>query len=185
MAKKRKFESNIRDVDKYIGKLKYKDLKRECVIRGMPFDDILNGDIPRLSVWLGKNFTNITNHGLLDVFDDYQEDLIRKSMEAKNQDPSELIHPSLRLGYIGERDEEGNVLKRKRVKTLIKKKRTKRERTEKGIFKGTKKALTYQLQSEGMTKDEVIKLVIEKFPGASEKSVGIWYNKSKKLSNGK
>lgn len=185
MTKKRKFEQNIRDVDKYIGKLKYKDLKRECVIRGMPFDEVIGGDVPKLSVWLGRNFTNTIKYELLDVFDDYQEDLIRKSMEAKDMDPSELIHPSLRLGYIGERDDEGNIIKRKRVKTLVKKKRKKRERTENGIFKGTKKALTYQLQSNGMSKEEVIKEVIEKFPEASSKSIGIWYNKSKKLNNGK
>lgn len=179
--KKRKFERNIPDADKFIGKLKYRDLKRECVIRGMEFDKILHGDIPKLTNWLRNHFRDTTQHELLDNFDDYQDELVKKSMEKKGEDPGILLHPSLRLGYIAERDEEGNVIKRKRVRTIMKKKKKRRERTADGIFQGTKKALTYQLQQEGKGKAEVIEIVKGQFPEASEKSIGIWFNKSRKL----
>lgn len=181
MARKRKFEREISDVDKFIGPLKYKDLKRECIIRGMEFDEVLSGSLPHLTNWLRFNFIVAPKYELLDSFDDYQEKLIREAMEAKGQDPDDVIHPSLRLGYIAERDEDGNVIKKKRVRTIFKKKRKKRERTDQGIFSGTKKALTFELQKQGLTKEEVIKKVIEQFPDASEKSIGIWFNKSKKL----
>jgi len=182
MPRKRKFEKNITDVEKFIGPLKYKDLKRECIIRGMEFDDVLSGDIIILTNWLMSNF-KVANlrYELLDAFDDYQERLIRESMEAKGQDPEDVIHPSLRLGYIAEKDEDGNVIKKKRVRTIFKKKRKKRERTAEGVFSGTKKALTFKLQKEGLEKAEVIKRVLKEFPDASEKSIGIWFNKAKKL----
>ena len=158
--KKRKFESNIPDADKFMGKLKYKDLKRECVIRGMAFDKVLRGGIPQLSNWLRNHFYDDLQHDLLNSFDDYQEGLVRKSMEAKDQNPEDVIHPSLRLGYIAERDAEGNVIKRKRVRTLVKKRKKKRERTGDGIFQGTKKALTFKLQQEGLEKADVIEKVM-------------------------
>lgn len=181
MSRKRKFERNISEVAKYLGQLTYRGLKRECVIRGMNFDDILNGSIPILTNWLHKNFNEEITYEKLDNFDDHQEKLVKESMLDKGQDSTHFFHPSLRLGYIAERDEDGNVIKRKRVRTVIKRKKKKRERTNSGIFKGTKKAYTFELQQRGYEKPKVIKMVLEKFPEASEKSIGIWFNKSRKL----
>lgn len=178
--KKRKFEANIPDADKFIGNLKYKDLKRECVLRGMEFDRVINGGIPQLTNWLRNNFRVVPIYELLDAFDDYQENLIREAVESKGENPDDIIHPALRLGYIAERDEDGNVTRRKRVRTIVKKKKKRRERTNDGIFKGTKKALTFELQQKGLSKEEVIKEVMKEFPDASEKSIGIWFNKSRK-----
>jgi len=180
MGKKRKFERNIPDAAKFIGNLRYKDMKKECVIRGMEFDILLGASIPFLSNWLMANFRNTPHFELLNVFDDYQENLIREALIKKGENPENYIHPSLRLGYIAERDEEGNVTKRKRVTTIFKKKKTRRERTDDGIFKGTKKAYTFELQQQGKTKAEVINEVMKLFPDASEKSIGIWFNKSRK-----
>jgi len=179
--KKRKFERDIPDADKFIGQLKYRDMKRECIIRGMDYDKVLSGTIPKLTNWLRNHFHDELQHTLLNEFDLYQEDLIRVAMLAKGQNPDDVIHSALRLGYIAEVDDEGNVIKRKRVRTLIRKKKKRRERTGDGIFQGTKKALTYSLQQEGKDKKEVIAMVMEQFPDASEKSIGIWFNKSRKL----
>lgn len=179
--RKRKFEQNIPDADKYINNLRYRDMKRECIIRGMEYDKVLDGTVPKLTNWLRNHFHDELKHDLLNGFDEYQEKLIREAMEAKGQNPDDVIHPSLRLGYVAETDADGNVIKRKRVRTLVKKKKKKRERTEDGIFQGTKKAMTYSLQQEGLEKAEVITMVMEAFPDASEKSIGIWFNKSRKL----
>lgn len=179
--KKRKFESNIHPADKWMERMKLKDLKRECVVRGMEFSNIITLSIPDMAGWFRKNYYNKTEHDLLDIFDDWQEKQIIESLEKRGEDPKNLIHPSLRLGYIAEKDEKGNVTKRKRAKVIIAKKKEKRERTIDGLFAGTKKAYTFTLQMEGKTKAETIELVLKKFPDASEKSIGIWFNKSKKL----
>jgi hypothetical protein len=176
--KKRKFESNLHPLDKYLGKMKLKDIKRECVIRGMVFDDVVSKSIPDLCNWLRANFYNASDHNLLNIFDDWQE------AQVLAFDPNSVIHSTLRLGYIAERDEDGNTTKRKRAKVIVAKKKIKRERTGEGLFTGTKKAYTFQLQKEGLNKTEVVTMVIDKFPEASEKSISIWYNKSRKL-NGK
>lgn len=179
--KKRKFERNIPDAYKWIENMKLKDLKRECVIRGIPFEDVINKSIPQLSTWLFGNFMLPVDHALLDKYDDWQEKQVVEALVKKGEDPSYIVHPSLRLGYISEKDDDGNIIKRKRVKTIVPKKKKKRERTEQGVFSGTKKAYTYQLQSEGYDKKDVISMVMDKFPEAKEKSIGIWFNKAKKL----
>lgn len=181
MGKRRKFERNMTDADKFIKNLKFKDLKRECVIRGKPFMDVLKNDIPGLSNWLRYNFDLPIDHNLLDTFDDWQEDQIKESMLARGDYDETLLHPSLRLGFIAERDDDGKVTKRKRAKTLVGRKKKKRERTKDNIYNGTKKAYTFELQREGLTREEVILMVKDKFPEAVDKSIGIWYNKAKKL----
>ncbi len=166
--------------DGHLTKMKFKDLKRECVVRGMLFEDVIGYSQPQLAGYFREHFFDDVQHNLLDEFDDWQEDEIRKAVNAGGVDPEDIIHSSLRLVFIAEWDEDGNVTKRKRVRTIIKKKKKRRERTKQGIFSGTKKALTYQLQKEGHDKKTVTKMVLEQYPDASEKSISIWFNKSKK-----
>lgn len=153
--------------------LTYKDLKKECIQRGMPFLDVLSGDFPRLTHWLLNNLHRPFDDTLLDGFDDYQDNILKANGKQ------ELIHTSLRLGYLGERDESEPVVKKDKT---IKEKKPPREKTEGGLFKGTKKAYTFELQLKGKTVQEVIIKVKRKFPDAVEKSIKIWYNKSKKLN---
>ena len=176
---------NLNPADAHLRNMTFKDLKRECVARGYPFEDLVKSNIPDLTNWFRENFLVTPVNELVDAFDDWQEEQIRISMLAKGQDPNSVIHPALRLGFIAERDEDGNVTKAKRTKMLIKKKKRKRERTNDGIFKGTKKSLTFDLQKQGKSKEETIKEVMAQFPEASEKSIGIWYNKAKKLHSPK
>ena len=178
--KRRKFEMNAHPADGHLMKMKFKDLKRECVIRGMLFEDVIESTQPTLANFFRTHFYEDVQHDLLDEFDDWQEDEIKKAVLAKGGDPSDIIHPSLRLGFIAERDEDGNVTKRKRARTIVKKKKKRRERTAQGVFSGTKKALTFQLQKDGHDKKTVTKMVLGQFPDASEKSISIWFNKSKK-----
>ena len=182
MARKtRKFEREAHPADGHLRNMKYKDLKKECVARGMRFEEVINGTIHELSNWFREHFYDDVVTSRLDEFDDWQEEQIRIAYKEKGADPNDVIHPALRLGFIAERDDEGNTTKRKRSKMLIKKRKKKRERTTDGIFNGTKKSLTYQSQKEGKTKEQTIKIVMGQFPEASEKSIGIWYNKARKL----
>jgi hypothetical protein len=162
-----------------------KDLKREVVIRGMPFMKVITTAWVGLAVYYRENFFKKTNPALLDEFDKWQEEEILKSLNAKGKKiESWATDPRLRLGFIGETDGEGNTLTIKRIKGISSRvKKPKRERTFNNIYAGTKKAMTYELQKNGVSKEETIKLVKEKFPEANDKSIGIWYNKSKKSIN--
>ena len=178
--KKRKYEQNLHPADGHLRNMKFKDLKRECVIRGMPFEDVIESDLLTLAGYFKEAFYDDVKHHLLDEFDDWQDEQIKKAMEARGEDPSQILHPSLRLGFIAEKDDEGNVTKRKRARTIVRKKKKKRERTKQGVFSGTKKALTYELEAKGLDKKTVTKMVMDQFPDASEKSISVWFNKSKK-----
>ena len=152
----------------------FKQLKRACIVRGMDFDDVINSTVLKLQSWFLLNYYNDCDNSLLDKYDDYFED------ELRDAGAEDLIHPQLRLGYVGERDEDGNVTKVKKVRGLKKILKKRKEKNNLGIFSGTKKALTYDLAIKGKTKEETIKLVCLQFPDAKDKSIGIWYNKAKK-----
>lgn len=154
--------------------MNYKDLKRNVVVRGMEFDKVVNGDFPTLQNWLHFNRDKPINTDLLDQYDDYIDDILRQ------RGKHELIHPSLRLGYIGERDDEGNVITRKKVPKLKKQPKAKRERTKDGIFKGTKKAYVFESQGKGWSLKKTIRKTLARFPEASEKSIKIWFKKAEK-----
>jgi len=178
MSKKRKFETALEAAHREMSNFKYKDLKRGVVVRGMDFQEVVNGDYHSLTKWFVENYERTQNTNLLDQYDDWVESTIRDKS---------LIHPSLRLGYIGERDEEtGEVTKTKRPKG-IKKKRSKKERdTRFNIFKGTAKSFTYECQSNGLTLQKTLEKVFEQYPnGCSDKSVRIWFKRAEKLKKSK
>lgn len=165
-----------------------RDIKREAIALGMPFPEIITSGIPNLSNYIQKHFYEEKDYSLLDKFDDWHEEEIRKAVKArggKRKEAEELIHPMLRLGFIGERDEDGTIITTRKIKGCntpneggIRKVRMK---TSQNIVMGTKKAYTFELTNEGLEKKEVIKKVKAKYPEASDKSIGIWYNKAKKL----
>lgn len=151
-----------------------KDFQRNCIVRGMPFEDMLDADMGSLRVWLHHNAHNEIKPELLDEFDKWKEGELKKS---PNFDES-YLHPSLRLGFMGEEDEDGNV-KKKRIKGF-KKPKKKRERTEDGIYVGTKKALTYACAKEDLSLEETVEKVTEVFPDAKAKSINIWFKRAKR-----
>lgn len=173
MAKKKRLKKGykVKSAIAAMADMKYPDLKRACIIRGMPFEDVVRGDFPRLGSWLNKNYMVKTNSKLLDEFDEWN----RADMIARGYPPDE---PMIRYGFIDTDPDTGEtIIKRPRK---IKKDKVRRERTEQGLFKGTKKELTFQCAMEGKTLEETNEIVIEKFPEAVEKSIRIWYNKAKK-----
>lgn len=150
----------------------YRDLKKAVISRGMPFKDVINGSFFNLNNWLNSNYDNKIDKGLLNKFDDWLEDSL---LEKKGNEI--LIHPTLRLSYVGDRGPEP-----KKEKTdKPKKPKRKREKTSDGIFKGTKKALTYKYAKRGYEVNRVVTKVKRKYSDASEKSIKIWYKKAMKL----
>ncbi len=153
--------------------LNLRGLQIECVLRGMDFEEIQDSSILNLHSWLIKNWDNPIHRHLVDDYDKWLD----AELEAIGRE--DLIHPTLNLGST-QKSENGDIVKRK-IRQVNPEKKKKRERTSEGIFKGTKKAYTYELAKQGIPKDQAIEMVIEKFPEAKDKSISIWYNKAKKL----
>lgn len=149
----------------------YKDLKREAVIRGMPFPDVVEAGIGGLIRYI-DNSPNPPDLSLIDKFDDWADN----QLALCGYEPNKSVRsPILRLGFIGEKDEEGNVVKVKRIKGLKKPKKEPRKRDEHNLISGTKKSLTFDLANKGFTLERVTRRVKKKFPDASDKSINIWY----------
>ena len=174
MSKKTKKTKSLPDELRVpIENMTYKDLKRAVVARGMNFEDVVAGDFYKLNSWLHKNYSNDVDLELLNQYDEWMDN------ELKGLGQTDLVHPSLRLGYIGDKDTEENSIKLKKVKQE-KKPKEKREKTENGLFKGTKKALTFECATKGMNLENTIKKVMKNFDDASEKSIKIWFKKAKR-----
>lgn len=174
MSKKTKKTKSLPDELRVpIENMTYKDLKRAVVARGMNFEEVVAGDFYKLNSWLHKNYGNEVDLELLNQYDDWMD----KELMGLGQ--TEMVHPSLRLGYIGDKDTEENSIKLKKVKQE-KKPKEKREKTEQGLFKGTKKALTFECATKGMNLENTIKKVMKNFDDASEKSIKIWFKKAKR-----
>ena len=157
--------------------MKLKDLKRAVIVLGMPFEEVVSSSVPQLESYYIRHQGNKMNIELLDKFDEWHEDHLKNECGLG----PEYFHPDLKLGYVTEEDPETGEVKKRRIKGY-KKTRKKRTKNEFGIFSGTKKALTYECFKQGLTKQETIEKVMEQFPEAREKSIGIWYNKAKKAS---
>lgn len=169
----RKSQFKVIDVQK----LTIRDLRKECIARGAKFEDIINHDIYFLNSYIEDNMFKQPDYSLVDDFDVWMEN------ELRLHGNDDLIHPKLRLGYIGGNDDDDE--KKPPKEKIIKEKKPPREKTSNGLFKGTKKAYVYELQARGKTIEQTIVKVKRKFPDAIDKSIKIWYNKAKKLNNGK
>lgn len=169
--KKAQPKHGIPGISGYHSNKTYKDLKREAVIRGMPFPDVTGAGIPTLIHFI-NNSENKPDISLIDKYDEWADAQLAQLGYEKGK---ECRHPNLRLGFIGEKDENGSVVKQKRIKGIPKPKKPKRERDENNLYKGTKKSYTFELAKKGLTLERVIRRVLKKFPDASEKSIKIWY----------
>lgn len=180
MSKKSKSGGTLGRALNELQYMKHKDLKRACVVRGMPFDEVVNTSTPGLSNWFQSNYHRGQNPSLLDEFD-YWTQIKLKERGYKDGDP--MLSPSLGLGYIGEVNPETGETIIKRPKGIKKLPKPKRERdSTTGLFKGTKKDLTYECQKQGLEFKEAFKKVLNQFPEAQEKSVRIWFNRSRKAA---
>lgn len=154
----------------------YRDLKREAIIRGMPFPDIMGASITDLMRFI-DNSEEKPDLSLIDGFDDWADKQLEQLGYEKGKS---LRSPQLRLGFIGEKDEEGNIKSKKRIKGVEKPKKPKRERDTNGLYKGTKKSYTYELAQKGFSIERITRRVKKKFPDASDKSITIWYRNALK-----
>jgi hypothetical protein len=170
--------------DRALANMKYKDLKLACVARGMPFEEVIAADHPKLASWFYKNFDNGEDPTLLSEFDVYVEDQLQKRGYKKGD---AVLAPCFRLGFVPPMNELPDQPKKVgivvKMETKPEEPKAKREvDQETGIIAGTKKSLTYKCQKDGKTLDETVKIVKEKFPDAQDKSIKIWFQRSAKAS---
>jgi hypothetical protein len=181
-------EDRLSPAEKQLTRMKLKDIRRACVARGMDFDYAIESTIPQISGWFIENYDRGQNLLLLNEFDAHVEAKLKalKNPDGTNKykDGDAVFHSALKLGFIGSKDEDGNVTstKKPRLKALNKQKKAQKERIEgTKVFKGTKKAMTYELTIGGTAFPEIWEKVSKQFPEAQEKSVKIWYKRALKL----
>lgn len=161
--------------------MKYKDIKRKAIALGMPFPDSVNCTIFDMLKFIDQS-TNKPDKSLIDKYDEWVDAHMDEIGITKD---NPLRSYRLRLGFLGEEDEEG-VRKTRRVRGMKKPKKEKKAPREKdalGLVKGTKKAYTFFLTSKGHSLDRVTRRVKEKFPEANDKSISLWYRAAKRKLN--
>lgn len=173
--------------ERQLQNMKFKDLKRANVARGLSFEEASSFDILQHQSWFLRHEDNTQNIRLIDEYDDW----VSEQMKLAGYPPDDPVHhPSLRLGFVAERDSEtGEVTqtKKPRMKGVAKEKKKKAERLEgTNVMAGTKKAYTYQLTMEMSKKrpgepkykiERIIEKVMEAFPDAKPGSIKIWHKK--------
>lgn len=179
---RRSLQDEITPQDRALAKMKYRDLKLACVARGMPFEEVIAADHPKLASWFNQNFENGEDPTLLNEFDVYVEEQLQQRGYKKGD---AILAPCFRLGYIPPMEDLPDQPKRVgivvKMETKPEEQKPKREvDTETGIIAGTKKALTYKCQKDGKSLDETVKIVKDKFPEAQDKSIKIWFQRSAK-----
>ena len=170
--------------DRFLSRLKIRDLKRQCIIRGMPFEEVSQGYVPQLQGFFMKNFHVEGKKSLLAEYDAWAELKFAKlnlSLYGHEETPAEL-----RMGTFNEVDGETGEkkVKEKKIKGIVKEKKV-AEKNNFGVRVGTAKAYVSHLVEKGKSLD-VIKARLEiRFPGKSGKSVDIWYKKFINMKNAK
>jgi len=176
---KRVSYENISPAEKELQSMRRKDIQKACIMRGMPFEYVREYDNLQLESWFIKNYDRSQNNLLLFEFDDWDEARLIKAGKSKdNPEHSHLFHPTMKMSYseaVPGKNTPANIPSKI---TKPKKVRVKDETT--GIFKGTKKELTFSLIKKGIRIERVIEKVKEKFPDANEKSIRIWTRQCEK-----
>jgi hypothetical protein len=167
-----------------LGMMKHKELVCACILRGMPFEKVLEVDHNGLGSFFIQNFDAPEDPNKLTEYDSWLDNIL----EQRGHKVGDAIRsPLLKVGYVGKGDlsdaptkiiEPGTEGKKLPEVKEVKEKREKDETT--GVVSGTKKNLTYTLAKEGVPIEEVVKRVIEQFPEAKDKSIKIWYKRALK-----
>ena len=177
MAKKPKKTKLNETREKYnllgaIGKnMTYKDIKRSAIILGMPFPDATGTSIGKLLTYVNTTH-NTPDKTLIDKYDEWMD----KQLENLGYDKNDPLRSSrLRLGFLGEEDENGD-RKRKRIKGIKKPKEKKppREKDLFGLVKGTKKSYNWELTARGYDMERITRRMKKKFPDENDKSISLW-----------
>lgn len=168
-------ELSTKKVYDLLGQMKIKELKQACIVRGMPFREVTESDVWALQSFLLNNWIVISDRTLLNDYDEWFE------KELKEEGLKELIHPLLRMGYMGE-DEEGNEVRRQIKNFAISNVKSKKEQALFKPKKGSKKALVYMLirNNPKIDTDTLIDRLTQEYPDVSIGSIKSWASRARK-----
>lgn len=158
--------------------LKYRDIKKMAIERGMPFPEVVSSDFYSLVSFIDSERAQKPNPDLVLQFDLWLEGIL------KERGADYLVKPSLRLSYVSDEMREGSKEKPAKEKK-VKEKKPPRERDSFNLIKGTKKSYCYELTEKGFDQERVVRRMKKKFPDANEKSIQLWYRAAKRKLNGK
>lgn len=173
--------------EKALSKMRRKDLKRECLVRGMDFRECSESSDLQLQSFFIKAFEIKPVATFLTEYDRWLENFLIKERGYKSKKQNWAFHPMLKMGFMDDgvyKDPESKEampkkIKQGKYKPEPKVKKPKRIKDSKlGIYKGTKKALTFELTEKKLPINDIVKKVIEIFPEALPKSIQIWYKKA-------
>ena len=177
MARKKK-EDYKDPREQLLASLNLKNLKRACIVREIPFRDVLISDFLQLQSWLFKNYNNVTDATLLESFDIwYSQELLDEGIIDKE------LHVDLKFGYYSY-DDDGNRKDKKRNTLIVGPRKSDKEKATFRPKKGSKKELAFSLFGKGLATWEVIEKVTDAFPDVSEGSIKVWgtqFRKRQKL----
>lgn len=168
-------ELNSKKVFDIVGHMKIRELKQACIVRGMPFRQVVESTVWELQSFLINNWIKPTDKTLLNDFDDWM------NTELREEGLEDLIHPRLNMGYFGE-DEEGNEHRRQIKNIAISNVASKKEIALFKPRKGSKKSLVYELirQDPDITTEELIDRMQEEFPDCPIGSIKSWASRARK-----
>lgn len=164
-------------VNRALQGLKHRGLQRECILRGMPFQEVVDSDHWKLATFFYDHFEDPEDLLKLVDYDTWMEQQLEERGYKKGD---VILSPSFRFGFapemekIGPPQTPGRPKSDKPVGDPIAPPAKREVDTETGVVSGTKKNLTYQLTDQGLAIDEIIDKVIEQFPQADPKSIKIW-----------
>ena len=159
----------------WYSEMKYRDIKKMAIERGMPFPGVVNGDFYRLISFIDSDKAQKPDPSLVLKFDLWLEQLL------KERGSDYLIKPSLRISYVS--DEMREEKKEKPKEKKVREKKPPKERDERNLIKGTKKSYTFELANKGLSIERIKRRVLKRFPDASPKSIVIWYRKALDLTH--
>lgn len=202
MEKTKKRKASPRNATPYevalhlASEMRYSDLKAACIMRGMLFEDVIEGDHNDLHTFFVNSFIRDApvKRALLEEFDIWLD----QQLEKRGYDKDDPVRQFRQFSEEqGDGEEQEVVTKRSKVKKgLPKKKKTRRERDSQfNIFKGTCKAYTYDTAKDCWDKvsakynrdtkaifkkfaDKAVSRVHKQFPDGKDKSIKIWFKRA-------
>lgn len=174
MAKDKSNMSPEERMSEWLGTLKYKDLKKAAIMRGLPFNMIGELGVHELQSWLCRNYSNPIKPLLLQEFDAWLD----KSLMAQGY-IDEPVHIDLKLGDYAV-DEFGNEVRRRRNITLMGAIKSKEEKAAFRPKKGSKKFRVFNLIELGHSTQEIVSMMDEEFGEVNEGSIKSWCSRARK-----
>ena len=158
----------------------YREIKKQAVSLGMPFPDIVATDTNGLLSYINKHLGEKPSKELIVEYDLWMDKQL-SDLGYKENDP--MRHFQLRLGYVSDESNIEKQLNKVNAKPKVKKKKkeTKPKELDKhGLWKGTRKSLTYDCAKKGYSLEKTNKVVFKEFPDAKEVSIKQWYKRALK-----